>query len=279
MLFSQHWHNMGYPYPVFIDWDGDGLPDLLMPNETNRIVWYKNTGDARNPVLGPMRYLEVDDYPDSPQRRAVSGKLGEDRDLPDHPYHFDEGSPFWWRTGAAFADWNDDGLMDFITHDEFRKAMLFVQHRDRKGRLRLKKQDYVRLEDGRMIDDSIVGREKHWTESFRAVDWDGDGLIDLIYNNAGTGHIYLLRNVGSRELPVFAEPRQFRCYGEPLAFTIHGPNAWPGDLNGDGKPDMIGCVEWSVYPFFSYAALTMEHHPEYILGSARRFPDDTMGTR
>ena len=78
----------------------------------------------------------------------------------------------------------------------------------------------LRLTDGRLIDDSIVGREKHWTESLRAVDWDGNGAIDLVYNTSGTGSVYLLRNVGFEDgLPVFAPPRQFCCYGEPLAFT------------------------------------------------------------
>ena len=73
--------------------------------------------------------------------------------------------------------------------------------------------------------------------------------IDLIYNlRNGTGEIYLLRNVGSAQEPVFAAPRQFKCCGIPIACTIHGPSAWAGDLNGDGEPDLAGCVEWSVYP-------------------------------
>ena len=102
------------------------------------------------------------------------------------------------------------------------------------------------------------------------VDWDGDGLTDLVYSLAGTGEIYLLRNVGSQEEPVFAPPRQFKCYGEPISFTIHGPNAWATDLNGDGKPDLLGCVEWSVYPFYAHAALEMEEHPQYEIGKVKR---------
>jgi len=263
ILHSNHWHNMGYPYPVFVDWDGDGLKDLMLPNETNRIVRYRNTGTAQGPEFGPRQFLEVDGFPDSEELRAESGRLAEDANLPNYPYPYDDRSPFFWRTGAAFADWNDDGLMDFITHDNTRKATLFAQYLDAEGRRRLRKHGHVRLADGRLIDDSIVGRPKHWTESFRAVDWDGDGLVDLVYSCASTGKIYLLRNVGSRTEPVFDEPRELLCYGEPIAFTIHGPHPWAGDLNGDGKPDLLGCVEWSVYPFYCHAAIEMDEHPEY----------------
>jgi hypothetical protein len=78
-----------------------------------------------------------------------------------------------------------------------------------------------------------------------------------------------LRNVGTKQAPLFAEPRQMACYGEPIAFTLHGPNAWPGDYNGDGKPDLLGCVEWSVYPFYAHAALEMAEHPRYEIGDVR----------
>jgi hypothetical protein len=269
ILSSQNWHNMGYPYPVFVDWDGDGLPDLMLPNETNRIVWHRNVGTHQEPEWGPRQHLEVDGYPDSDDARAAIGRIADNRDTPNQPYPHDPTSPFMWRTGGAFADWNADGLMDLITHDADRKATLFLQYVAEDGTRRLRRQGRVRLVDGREIDDSIVGRTKHWTESFRAVDWDGDGLIDLVYSCAGTGYIYLLRNVGSRTEPVFDLPRQFKCYGEPISFTVHGPNAWAGDLDGDGKPDLLGCVEWSVYPFYRHAALEMDEHPAFLLGGVQ----------
>ncbi|NKB71616.1 MAG: hypothetical protein GKR89_31465 [Candidatus Latescibacteria bacterium] len=263
LLGGDHWHNMGYPYPVLIDWDGDGRLDLMLPNETNRIVWHRNISMDGTPLFGPRQYIEVEGFPDSDQTRAASGRLGANADLPNHPYPADPSSPFFWRTGAAFADWNGDGLMDFITHNHQRQATLFVQHIDAQGQRQVRLDGPVRLEDGRPIDDRIVGRQKHWTESFRPCDWNGDGRTDLIYNLAGTGEIYLLRNIGTPQEPLFAAPRQFKYYGEPIACTIHGPNAWAGDFNGDDKPDLLACVEWSVYPFFAHAALEMDRHPDY----------------
>jgi len=59
------------------------------------------------------------------------------------------------------------------------------------------------------------------------------------------------------------------CYGEPIAITNHGPSAWAGDINSDGKPDLLACVEWSVYPLYSYAALEMKERPHFMLNSVK----------
>jgi len=266
-----NWHDMGYAFPVFVDWDSDGLKDLVCPNETNRILWYRNAGTKKQPQFEQRRQILCDGYPDSPEARSLSNQRANDPKSNNGVYPTEEERPFMWRTGTAIADFNGDALMDLVTHDGLsRVATLFVQYRDQDGTLRLKKDGPLKLDDGRCIDDRIVNRRAHWTESFRAVDWNADGLQDIIYSVAGAmsgtkdnGSIYLLRNAGTKTSPVFSAPETMRCFGEPIRITSHGPHPWCGDFDGDGKPDLIPCVEWSVYPFYSHAALMMPERPTY----------------
>ena len=273
----QSGHNMGYSYPTLIDWDGDGLRDLMLPNETNRLFWYRNIGTPQHPVFGQRRQLRCAGYPDSVEVRERSQRRASDPKSNNGVYPLEPERPFYWRTGAGFADFNGDGLIDLVTLDGFRRqAVLFVQERGPDRTLRLRREGTLELSDGRPLDDRVVERGAHWTESFRAVDWDRDGLQDLIYSVAGSHHgtldggsIYLLRNCGTRVRPVFASPQTLRCFGEPIRITNHGPHPWPGDFNGDGAPDLVACVEWSVYPYYCHAALMMPKRPEYTLELVR----------
>ena len=265
-----HGHNMGYIYPAFADWDLDGLPDLILANETNRIFWYKNIGSRTEPKFGPRLQILVDGYPDSPELRAQSARRASDPKSPRGCYPPEKEQPFPWRTRANPVDLNGDGLTDLIANDGWTDELtLFARHRDAGGKLRLKKDRALKLADGRPIDAKVVP-----PGAKMLVDWDGDGLLDVIASAGGwhyEGSIYLLRNCGTRTAPKFEKPVNMCCFGEPIHITRHSPHPWAGDFDGDGRPDLLCYVEWSVYPFYSHAALTMKKRPTFRLGKMRTY--------
>jgi len=118
---------MGYPYPVFVRWDDDDLPDLVCPNETNRIFWYKNRRHADAAAFRSAAACDsVEGYEDSPQARARSAQRAPNGRLSNR----ERVAVLLAHRGAALADFNGDGLTDLVTLDgETRKATLFVQFR------------------------------------------------------------------------------------------------------------------------------------------------------
>ncbi len=109
------------------------------------------------------------------------------------------------------------------------------------------------------------------------VDWNGDGKQDIVYSAAtnvrGSDTIFLALNRGTNVEPQYEEVKPLRHFGKPIYVTRHGPHPWAGDFDNDGKPDLICYTEWSVYPFYTHAALTMQEKPTYILSQPATITD------
>jgi hypothetical protein len=78
-----------------------------------------------------------------------------------------------------------------------------------------------------------------------AVDWDGDGRLDLLVGNL-SGEVFFLRREQGNGPPVFAQGVTIEVDGKPL--RVQG-DAAPvvADWDGDGKPDLlVGAADGSI---------------------------------
>jgi hypothetical protein len=75
----------------------------------------------------------------------------------------------------------------------------------------------------------------------RAVDWDGDGDLDLIVGNI-RGNVYFVPNEGTSTSYAFGKEQQLEADGKPLgAGSRAGPHA--ADWDGDGDLDLLVGIE------------------------------------
>src|SRR5262245_36420649 len=89
----------GAAAPVVADWDGDGLPDLVVGAEDGSVVWFRNEGTRKEPKLAAAKTL-VPPSP-SPWRDDKSRKPNE-----------------WGvRARPAVVDWDGDGKLDLLVGD------------------------------------------------------------------------------------------------------------------------------------------------------------------
>jgi len=173
----------GYTTICVADWDHDGLPDLMLNSIWGRILWYRNTGTRTAPQLAAGQPVMV----------AWSGET------PKPSWTWWNPQPgelvTQWRTTPVIADWTGDGLNDLVLLDHEGFLALFERRRaadsstlellpGRKAFIDVRG-EAVRLNGGAA---GKSGRRK-----LHAVDWDGDGDLDLLLNGTSAE---LLENTG-----------------------------------------------------------------------------------
>ncbi len=147
--------------PLVIDWDHDGLNDLVMLDHEGYLAWFARRRRHGRLQLMPGQRLFV--TPDDEPLRLNAKSAG--------------GSG---RRKLCFADWDQDGRVDLLANS---RNVDFLRDVGRRGeRTVLDNRGPV---DGRRL----AGH----TTSPTVVDWDRDGIPDLLVG-AEDGHFYYLRN-------------------------------------------------------------------------------------
>jgi hypothetical protein len=254
---GNHWHgNAGYTTPVYADWDGDGVPDLVVGSEVNRLFWFRNEGTRESPTFGHRQQIEVDGYEDSEEKRQRSHELS----MGETAYPFQADEAFWWRQKPSVVDWNGNGLADMVAVDGEGYFALYERYRDESGNPRLKKALRFAYDDGDPVSHDTIPRRTSGTNKLVVCDWRGVGAWDILVGTCWS--VLHLANVGSNSDPVFARPEPLKLWGEEIHHSRHGLAGHAVDWDGDGRLSWLAGSEFGTFLLFRRAALDGDREPE-----------------
>jgi len=283
-----HWSRLApdvssemYPCPEIVDWDGDGLLDVVLGDRDGAIRLFLNRGapdrpsfshcrrltdlDGRVLDVGRLSHPHVTDWNSDGRQDLVLGN--------------DDGDVLVWRNVGAgacpqfdrmerlrdaggelicgvhpvidVADWNADGKPDLLAGGETERVRLYLNTGTRE---RPEFDEFSFLPGVEYTPEALCGPDaperEFWDNGAleftteyvgnlapEAVDWNGDGKLDLLLGGY-TGLVHLFLNQGAKEAPRFGPGRPLEADGALLRVAgFSTPVAV--DWNGDGKTDVV----------------------------------------
>lgn len=247
--------------PIAVDWDGDGLVDIVCGNTAGHVAFFKNLGQAENglPRFAAPELLAASD-PAHPQQAAVPiRELAGPNGSIQGPCEAK-----WGYSTLDVADWNHDGQLDLILNGIWGKVHA-----------------YLRTDDGRLVHHPLQvdwpadppkpawtwwtaennELATQWRTNPCVIDWNQDGLNDLVMLDHEGYLAFYERKRRGEELVLLPPQRLFKMQGacefdsrqRPVGEARDGLlrlNAgWAGasgrrkihlvDWDGDGRIDLL----------------------------------------
>ena len=145
-----------------VDWDGDGLADLVTGSFGGKLMWYRNEGEPGTPKFGA-------------------------------------GEPFFnvslaYNSHPRILDFNQDGRLDLLLGVNWGTVSLYL-NRPGGGTTSLGSSRLLQWSDGGKIN---IRKENGDDTTPELADLDGDGVLDLI-SGGKNGRLFFMRGVGFPE--------------------------------------------------------------------------------